>query len=118
MTRLFTFCVVRSLKVPLAEKNTVVEGASRYDTGVIAIDVSVALVTFSTVEPLCVWLIALKVALMFAVPWATPVAVAPAIVAADGLSEAQVQSLVMFWFEPSLNAPVAVKLILVRGAIV
>ena len=39
-------------------------------------------------------------------------------VATDGLSEAQVQSLVMFWFEPSLNAPVAEKLCLVRGAIV
>ena len=106
-----------SLKVPVALKPWVVEGASNALEGEMANETRVALLTVSIVEPNFV-VSALKVAVIFAVPAAIPVTVWPFMVATAILSELQVQSFVMVWLDESLNAPVAAKLCLVPGAIV
>ncbi len=119
VTRLFTFCFVPSLNVPVAVKPKVVEGARSAEAGVTAIDDKVAALTVSAVAPICGGAPpAAKVAVMLELPAATPVAVAPVIVAKAVLLEVHVQSLEIVWLVPSVKPPVAVKLSLVPTAIV
>ena len=117
VTRLFTFCLLASLKVPLAVKPCVVEGASTAEVGVTAMDWRVAVLTVRLVDPVFD-ISAMKAAVIVVVPPPTPVAVAPDMVATDCVPEDQVQSPVIVWLDPSLKAPVATKLWLVKGAIV
>jgi hypothetical protein len=78
-------------------------------------ETSVAVLTFSGAEPDT----PLKVAEILAVPGLTAVADPPVeTVATAVLSEAQVESNVMFWFVLSLKRPLAVKRNLVPGAMV
>ena len=101
----------------MALKPCVVEGASNELDGEMENDTRVTLLTVNTVELFFV-VSALNVAVMFVGPAATPVAVEPLMVATPILLEVQLQSFVMVWFDPSLNAPVAAKLCLVPGAMV
>lgn len=107
--------VLPSLNVPVATAFMDVVGASTAVDGVTEIEVSVTELTFSGALPVT----PLKVAEMLAVPGPIAVAVLPAMmVATAGLSEAQVQSLVMSCVVSSLNLPVAPKVSLVPGWIV
>jgi hypothetical protein len=83
--------VLPSLKVPVATQFTEVVGASMAVAGVMEIEVIVAEVTFSGVEPET----PVKVAVMLAVPGPTTVARPPSIVATAGLSDVQVESRLM-----------------------
>jgi hypothetical protein len=105
-------CLLPSLKVPVATAFMDVVGASTAVDGVTEIEVSVTELTFSGALPVT----PLKVAEMLAVPGPIPVTVLRTTMAATaGLSEAQVQSLVMSCFVLSLNLPVAPKVSLVSG---
>jgi hypothetical protein len=107
--------VLPSLNVPVATQFTEVVGASTALAGVTEIEESVAELTFSGATPET----PLKVAEMLAVPGPIAVAVPPVpTVATAWLSEAQVESLVMFCVVLSLKWPVAVKANLVSGAMV
>jgi|SRR5580658_2751975 len=92
VTKLVITSVLPSLYVPVATRFTEVVGASTALAGVTEIEVSVAVLTFSAAVPET----PLKVAEMLAVPGLIAVAVPPCpTVATAGLSEAQVQSMVM-----------------------
>jgi hypothetical protein len=100
------FCVVPSLKVPVAVNCWVAPLVIDGFAGVTAIDCSVAAVTVRTVEPL----IAPDVALIVEVPTPAPVArPAVVIVAIAVVPELHVTVPVKFCVEPSLNVPVAVN---------
>ena len=87
------FCVLLSLKVPVAVNCCVVPFGMDGLAGVTAIDCSVAAVTVSTVEPVT----PLSVALMVLVPVFTPVARPPAVmVATEVVAEAHVTCAVIF----------------------
>ena len=87
------FCVLLSLKVPVAVNCCVVPFAMDGFAGVTAIDCSTAAVTVSTVEPVT----PLSVALMVLVPLLTPVARPPALmVATEVVAEAHVTWAVRF----------------------
>lgn len=104
-----------SLNVPVATQFTEVVGASTALEGDTEIDVSVAELTFSGELPET----PSKVAEMLAVPGAIALALPRApTVATAGLSELQLESLVITCLVPSLNRPVAVKVNLVPGAMV
>jgi hypothetical protein len=99
------FCVVPSLKVPVAVNCCVAPLAIDGFAGVTAIDCSVA-VTVRVVEPL----IAPDVALIVEVPTPAPVArPAALIVAVVVVPDDHVTVLVRFCVVPSLNVPVAVN---------
>lgn len=115
VTMLVITWVLPSLKVPVATKFTDVVGASTALAGATEIDVSVAELTLSGVLPET----PSKVAEMLAVPGAIALALPRApTVATAGLSELQLESLVITCLVPSLNRPVAVKVNLVPGAMV
>src|ERR1700733_7231650 len=100
------FCVVPSLKVPVAVNCWVAPLAIEGFAGVTAIDCSVAAVTVSKVEPL----IAPDVALIVEVPTPAPVARPVAlIVAVAVVPELHVTVLVRFCVVPALKVPVAVN---------
>jgi hypothetical protein len=106
VTLLVRFCVLLSLKVPVAVNCCVRPLAIEALAGVTAIDCSVAAVTVSTVEPE----IAPDVALMVDVPAEAPVAKPPAvIVATAGVAELHVTLPVRFCVLLSLKVPVAVN---------
>ncbi len=112
---LVTFCVLPSLKVPVALSCSLDPIASDALFPITAIDCIAAAVTVSPklLEAMLLW-----VAVMLAVPIATPVARPPALMLAmDGLELAQVTAFVRFWLVPSLNVPVAVNWTLVPLAI-
>lgn len=107
--------MVPSLYVPVATQFIEVVGASIALPGVTEMETSVAVLTFSGADPET----PLKVAEMLAVPGLTADAAPPAeTVATAVLSEAHVESSVMFWFVLSLKRPAAVKGNLVPGAMV
>ena len=104
---LVKFCVLLSLKVPVAVSCSVVPRITELLGAVMVIDCSVAAVTASArafeATPACV-------AVIFVEP--TPVPVARPlllIVAAAVFDEFQVAVLLTFWVLPSLNVPVAVN---------
>src|SRR5277367_2934955 len=106
VTLLVTFCVLLSLKVPVAVNCCVAPLVMLGLAGVTAMDCSVAAVTVSTVEPE----IAPEVALTVEVPAEAPVAKPLALmVATAGEAEAQVTLPVRFCVLLSLNVPVAVN---------
>jgi hypothetical protein len=106
VTLLVTFCVLLSLKVPVAVNCCVAPLVMLGLAGVTAMDCSVAAVTVATVEPE----IAPDVALTVEVPTATEVANPAALmVSTDGVAEAQVTLAVRFCVLLSLNVPVAVN---------
>jgi hypothetical protein len=106
VTVLVRFCVVPSLKVPVAVNCCVAPLAIDGFAGVTAIDCSVAAVTVRTVEPL----IPPDVALIVEVPTPAPVARPAALmVAVVVVPELHVTVLVRFCVVPSLNVPVAVN---------
>lgn len=117
------FWVVALLKVPVAAYCTLPAGVMVLLPGVTAIDVSVALLTVSSVEPLAEGPPGLvKLALIVLEPWATPVATpklpgALLTVAAAVLADCQLATVLMFCVLPSLKLPVAVKRWVVPGAI-
>jgi hypothetical protein len=104
---LVKFCVLLSLKVPVAVSCSVVPRTTELLGAVMVIDCSVAAVTVSArvfeVTPACV-------AVMFVEPTPAPVA-RPLllIVAAAVFEEFQVAVLLTFWVPPSVNVPVAVN---------
>lgn len=107
---LVKFCVLPSEYVPVAVNCCAVPDAMDGVVGVTAIDSSVAVVTVNVVDPL----IMPEVAVMFAVPWPTPLAnpcvgETSLIVATDGVSELHCAVSVMFCVLPSVNVPVAVN---------
>lgn len=115
VTMLVITCVLPSLYVPVATQFTEVVGASTALAGVTEMEVSVAELTFSGALPET----PLKVAEILAVPGPIAVALPPAAtVVTAGLSEAQVESLVMTCLVRSLKTPVAAKANLVPGAMV
>src|SRR5271167_2312160 len=100
------FCVVPSLKVPVAVNCCVAPLVIEGFAGVTAIDCSVAAVTVRTVEPL----IAPDVALIVEVPTPAPVASPDVLIVAMVLvPDDHVTLDVRFCVEPSLNVPVAVN---------
>jgi hypothetical protein len=106
VTVLVKFCVLLSLKVPVAVNCCVRPLATEGLAGVTAIDCRVAVVTVNVVEPK----IAPDVALIVEVPTAKPEAKPPAvIVAVAGVAELQVTLPVRFCVLLSLNVPVAVN---------
>jgi hypothetical protein len=106
VTVLVRFCVVPLLYVPVAVNCCFSPAGTDGDAGATEIDVNTAAVTVNVAEP---WIVP-DVALIVAVPFATPVASPPlltvAIVVAD---EVQVTVLVRFCVVPLLYVPVAVN---------
>lgn len=108
-------CVVPSLSVAVATRLTIVFGAISAVAGVTEMEVTVAVLTVSGVEPVT----PLKLAEMLVVPEVTAVAVfVPPTVATAVLLESQLESFVMSWMVPSLKWPAAEKSRLVPIAIV
>jgi hypothetical protein len=121
VTVVVRFCVLPSVKVPVAVNPSVVPSGIVGIAGVTAIETNAAALTVSTVDPLIVPDVA--VAVIFAVPvptlLATPcVPAALLIVATVGVSELHVTVLVMFCVLPSVNIPVAVNVCVVPSGIV
>jgi len=115
LTAFVIVCVVPSLYVPVAVSPSVDAGASTALVGVTEIETSVAELTVNNVDPVT----PSRVALMFAVPGATPVTrLTEPTVATAVLSEAQVASRVIFCVVESLKVPVAPNDSFVPGAIV
>ena len=115
VTMLVITCALPSLYVPVATQFTEVVGASTALAGVTEMEVRMAELTFSGALPET----PLKVAEILAVPGPIPVALPPAAtVATAGLSDAQVESVVMTCLVPSLKTPIAAKVNLVPGAMV
>jgi hypothetical protein len=100
------FCVVPSLKVPVAVNCWVLPLVIDGFAGVTAIDCSVAAVTVSKVEPLMDDDVAVIVEVPTPAPLASPAAL---IVAVELVPELHVTVPVTFCVEPSLNVPVAVN---------
>jgi hypothetical protein len=100
------FCVLLSLKVPVAVNCCVRPLVTVGFAGVTAIDCRVAAVTVRTVDPT----IAPEVALIVLVPTPAPVARPPVVmVAVVVVAEAHVTDAVRFCVVLSLNVPVAVN---------
>lgn len=106
------FCVLPSLKVPVAVNCWVAPWTSTGLAGVMASEVRVAWVTVSPVEPVT----ELKLALMVVEPLPTDVAKLFCMVATEVLALAQVANPAMFCVEPSLKVPTAKKVLVVPGA--
>ena len=119
VTELVRSCVEPSVNVPVATNCWVIPAATLGFAGVIASDLSVALVTVSGA---LAEVIAPRVAVMLAVPTATaeaPPLVPAALltVAVPSASDAQVTDVVKSWVELSVNIPVAVNCWVVPAAI-
>ena len=106
VTVLVRFCVVPSLYVPVAVNCCVPPAATDGFTGVTAIELSVAAVTVSVVEPVTLPLVALIVEVPAFNALARPEALIVAVVV---LEDAHVTLLVRFCVVPSLYVPVAVN---------
>jgi len=100
------FCVLPSLKVPVAVNGTVVPAAVDGFLGVTAIETSTAADTFSIVCPVTLLCVAEMVAFPTFFELASPVALTIAIVPSD---DAQVAVFVRFCVELSEKVPVAVN---------
>ena len=102
---LVRFCVLPSLNVPVAVNCTLVPFAIEELLALIVMDCRVMPLT---VRAMAFDVIPLSVAVMLEVPAATPVARAPALIAAtDVLEEFHVTERVTSLVEPSLNVPIA-----------
>ena len=110
--RVVRFCVLPSLKVPVALNCCWAPITITGLRGVRLMPVSVACVTFRVVEPVT----ELKVALMLALPLPTAVATSPCMVATEVFEDAQEAKPLMNWVDPSLNMPTAKKVLVVPGA--
>jgi len=109
------FCVLPSLKVPVAASDNVEAGAITAELGETAMDFSVAELTVRSVCPD----LPPNAAIMFALPSPTAVTTPTApTVATAVLLDVQVTSWVMTCVLESLNVPVAVKANSVPGAMV
>lgn len=104
VTELVMFCVLASVKVPVAVNCWVAPFTIAGFAGVTAMEVSVAAEIVSTVEPVT----GPDVAWIVETPVPTPFARPPLeIVATLVVSDTQVTEFVMFCVEPSLYVPVA-----------
>ncbi len=116
---LVRFCVVPSVKVPVAVNCWLVPFAIEGVAGVTAIDTSAAEVTVSVVDPLSDPEVAVIVAAPSPTLLANPcVGAALLIVAAAGVSELHCTVSVMFCVLPSVYVPVAVNCSVVPSGIV
>jgi hypothetical protein len=106
VTVLVRFCVVPSLKVPVAVNCCFAPFTIEGFAGVTAIDCSVAAVTVNPVDPTMEAEVAEIVEVPTAAPVARPAAVMVAVAVFD---ELHVAVLVRFWVVPSLKVPVAVN---------
>ncbi len=110
------FCVVESLNVPVAAKDTFVPGAMVRPTGVTEMDTRVAFDTVSVTEALADPSVAVIVEVPGARPFARPL-VAPTF-ATPMLDEVQVDCVVRSCVLPSVKVPIAENCWLVVAAMV
>src|SRR5436190_7383207 len=118
-TWLVRFCVLPSLKLPVAANCTELPRLTLGMLGVTVMEVRVALVTFSDAVPTCPANSAVIVAVPGAMPDASPwLPGATLTVATDDGDAVQMAEFVRFCVFPSANVPMALKCTLVCSAMV